>query len=224
MHPIDADVSRPPIRLRPPPLANRYLSGPRRLKSHSAFPIVTTLSQPIQMRPRHFRQTTELLLAELVIGAIQKLLVRRSAQRAMQPVDQRQQLRILPGVFAGKLAPPIHLGFDLFATEVHPHQSCGLRTAQTSHLLDVAAPEPSLVLLQFLKLNFPQGPIHPAVDLLPTSSFEFDFIDGFQKRLNLLQAQFLCCLHSDGQFPACRIASSGSSCVRNSLPLQAHLP
>src|SRR5450755_4271572 len=141
----------------------------------------------------------------------------------MRFIHRRQQLDIGGCIAIGKPVPAVVPLSDRATFLVTADQSRYLRPAQYRHLADVA-PQHSLYRAALLPvLLLAQRPRDPPIYLLTVGGLKLNLFAGFQKRLDLLQAQPLSVLHAYFQFPACRfLPPSGSFCVRIKPPPQAH--
>src|SRR5205085_2955470 len=128
------------------------------------------------------------------------------------------------GVHARKTAPCVMPFFDGSFISVLPDQPRHLRAAQACHLCEIASQQAFVCFLKELVLLVHQGRANPAVNLLPTPPCKTNLLTALQEGPDLLQAHGPFFHHADDQSPACPLPpSSGSSCIRNTLRLQAHL-
>ena len=223
MNRVDTQISRSPLRLRHSPFANRHRCRPGRPIHNSTFAVPPALPQPIQMRHRDLRQPLIPLIPKVMEFPLQDLLRRRTAQCLVGFIHACQQFDIRLVVTAGKAMPTVRPWLHCFAPAVQLDQPCNLRSAQSRHLGQISAHQPTTGSSQPIPALLSQRSLHPAVDLFLILGFELNLIARFQKRPDLLQAYFLCRLHADNQLPACGSAPPGSSCVRNKPVAQAHL-
>src|SRR5438874_355276 len=222
MHRIDPQIAGLALRIGSPPLADRDQRGTCLGVAQPAFAIASPLAQIVQMRYRDRGQPLVLWLPVLVIFAFQNAFRGRAAQRLVRFIDRRQPLDIGPPIALRKAVPPVAPLFDFAAPQVTADQPRHLRAAQSRQLLHVTPQQPAIAAaLLPIAVNL-QSAADPPVDLLSFLALKMDLFTGFQKRPDLLQAQSLCLPHPDLQSSACP-PSSGSSCVRNKPPVQAHL-
>ena len=137
MHRIHPQISRAAIRLRPAALPDRHLRRPGRLIHDPLFPIPPTLPEPVQLRHRDLGQTRVGRILEIIVGPLQKLLRRRSAERLVHRIHGGQPFDIRARVPLRKPMPPIRLRLNFLPAQVLLNQSRYLRAAEPRHLLQV---------------------------------------------------------------------------------------
>jgi hypothetical protein len=175
------------------------------------------------VRYRDRRQPLVALIAIVVKLSVVNFLRGRPAHHFMRFIHRPQQLDIGRGITIGKPVPTVVPLPDHSPLLVPADQSRYLRPAQSRHFAQVAA-QHSLYRAALLPvLLFAQRPRDPLIYLPPVGCLKLNLFAGFQKYLDLLQAQPLSVFHAYFQFPACRfVPPLGSFCVRIKPPLQAH--
>jgi hypothetical protein len=196
--------------------------GPRRLAHNPLLPVRPALPQPIQLRYRQPGQTLEARIAKVVVLPIQNPLRGRPTERFMRFVHFGQQGDVGIGITAGELMAPVNPSLHYAAFPVLRNQARHLRPAQSRHLRHIAPDHAFTHPAQASILLLDQRPPHPCVHPAPVRRLKMQLVARLEKRPNLLQTQPLAIHHADVQYPACA-NPSGSSCVRNRFPLQAHL-
>ena len=96
-------------------------------------------------------------------------------------------------------------------------QTRDLCAAQPRHFLQIPPHQTPRRTPQLVPVLLPQAPVYPSVNLFLSLAFEMHAFAGFQKDLDLVQAQSRFVAHFDRHYPAWPIPRPGSSCMRNSL-------
>jgi CRP-like cAMP-binding protein len=138
-------------------------SDPRRLEPRNLIAVTRTGSQIVQMRHADLRQPLVLLVAELLVLALQNPPRGRSAQPLVRAVYFRQQGDILGSVPRGEAVPLVRR---------HPHhtlipktadQPRRLRRAHPRHLFHIRPHHGPFLLAQRGVVLGSQHPLHPGV-------------------------------------------------------------
>ena len=145
----------------------------------------------------------------------QDFLRRWSAHRLVRFIYFRQQLQVGPREASLKPMAAVAGFLHLAVFQVPAYQPRHLRPASSGHLRHVTPQQPAHHLALRPVALLSQKSRDPVIHFLPPFAFKADFLAGFQKRPDLLQAQFLSILHADDQSLACAPLPSGSFCVGN---------
>ena len=147
-------------------------------------------------------QARILLIAVDLNFALQNAPCCRAAQRFVRLVHAGQQLDVGPCVQLRETPSPIDRRLHPPGGRVARDQPRALRTAQPSHLLDVAPRQAPRRLAQVGVLLSDQHLLHPAIELPPIFTLKPDFLAGLDEPAHRLQTQLLCIVHADVHIPA----------------------
>src|SRR4029077_13905004 len=128
----------------------------------------------------------------------------------MRLIDRGQQLQVGPGIALRKAVTPVSSRLHLAAGSIASDQPRHLSPAQPRHFPEIPPQQTPRRTALLVVLLLAEHLLDPVVNLPLCFAFEPDRLASVEKRLDLIQTQFLCFVHAGCQSSACHL-------------LQAHL-